>query len=73
MCHLSEVQIIVKFRINWTLCTGDGKIWAIKPVGAVSNRTASARPDRSGSRPVGKNSAYQTWGAQVSICFYNPL
>jgi hypothetical protein len=28
------------------------------PVGAVSNRTASARPDKSGSRPVGRNSAY---------------
>ena len=48
MCHLSEVQIIVKFRINWTLCIGDGKIRAITPVGAVCNRTASARPDLSG-------------------------
>ena len=40
-----RLRIIVKFRINWTLCTGAGKIRAITPVGGVSNRTASARPE----------------------------
>ena len=34
---------MVDFRINWTLCTGDGKIRTITPVGSVSNRTTSAR------------------------------
>ena len=35
--------IIVDLRINETLCTGAGKIRAMTPVGAVSNRTASAQ------------------------------
>ena len=34
---------MVDFRINWTLCTGDGTIWAMTPVGAVCNRTESAQ------------------------------
>ena len=44
---------MVDFRINWTLQIGEvrkprlpgGKIRAMTPVGAVSNRTASACPD----------------------------
>ncbi len=31
---------VVNFRITWTLCTGERKIRAITPVGAVCNRTA---------------------------------
>ena len=34
---------MVDFRINWTLCTGEGTIWAMTPVGAVYPRTASAQ------------------------------
>ena len=34
---------MVNFRITWTRCTGEGKIRAIAPVGAVKNRTASAQ------------------------------
>ncbi len=49
-----DESTIVKFRSNWTLYTGDGKIRAITLVGAVFNRTVSAQletaPTKHGER-----------------------
>ena len=51
---LWQSETLVDFRINWTLQIGEGKIRAMTPVGAVSNRTASAQletaPTKHGAR-----------------------